>query len=87
VFAAALLTLVAASSAWAFQALPSGGQVNDDLASGIDKTRAVSGEDPANADVVGGSLTAGAARVPWVMFRQQTAGHDQVFVRSLSAGA
>jgi hypothetical protein len=87
VIVAAVLALLGASSAWAFQALPSTGQVNDDLAAGIDKARSVSGEDPANADLVGGSLTAGAIAVPWVIFRQSTAGHAQVFVRSFAGGA
>ena len=55
--------------------------------SGIDKTRSVSGEDPTNADVVGGALTAGGPAVPWAIFRQQTSGHDQAFVRAFAGGA
>ena len=42
----ALVAMAAGGSAAAFQALPTGGQVNDDLAAGIDKTISVSGEDP-----------------------------------------
>ncbi len=38
-----------------------GSQVNDDPGSGIDKARSVGGENPTNADVVGGALTAGGA--------------------------
>jgi hypothetical protein len=81
--------LATAGTAWAaFQGLPaSGSQVNDDPGSGIDKTRSVSGEDPTNADVVGGALTAGGPAVPWAIFRQQTASHDQAFVRAFAGGA
>jgi hypothetical protein len=87
---AALTVVVALASAgtvWAFQPLPPEAQVNDDLAAGIDKTKPVSGEDPTNADVVGGSLTAGKAAVPWAIFRQATSGADQIFVRSFAGGA
>ena len=83
----AIAVLVCAGAAWAFQALPPGGQVNDDSAAGIDKTFSVSGEDPTNADVVGGALTAGKVAVPWAIFRQQTAAHDQVFVSSFAGGS
>ncbi len=90
-FATALIVLVAAGSAWAaFAGLPGdGGQVNNDPAAGIAPTDGVSGIDPANADVVGGALTAGKPAVPWAIFRQQESGggHDQAFVRSFGAGA
>ena len=69
--AVATIVLACAGTAWAFQALPSGGQVNDDPAAGINKTVDVSGDDPTNADVVGGALTAGKVAVPWAVFRQQ----------------
>jgi hypothetical protein len=86
--AATVALLVTAGSAAAFQALAPGVQVNDDPATGIDKNVSVSGEDPANADVVGGALTAGRPAVPWAIFRQQEAsGHDQVFSRSFAGGA
>ena len=68
--ASVAVVLAAAGSAAAFQALPPGGQVNDDLASGINPNLSVSGEDPTNADVVGGALTAGGKAVPWAVFRQ-----------------
>jgi hypothetical protein len=73
----------------ALQALPPGAQVNDDAAAGINKALSVSGEDPTNADVVGGALTAGKPAVPWAIFRQQEAGgaKDQVFSRSFAKGA
>ena len=71
--AGAGIALVAAASAAAFQALPPGAPVNDDLAAGINKAFSVSGEDPTNADVVGGALTAGKPAVPWAIFRQQEA--------------
>ena len=86
---AVIVGLTTAGTAWAaFQGLPaSGSQVNDDPGSGIDKTRSVSGEDPTNADVIGGALAAGGPAVPWAIFRQQTSGHDQVFVRAFAGGA
>jgi hypothetical protein len=83
----AIIALVGAATAWAFQALPPGGQVNDDLAAGINKAISVSGENPTNADVVGGALTAGKPAVPWAIFRQQEEpSQDQVFVRSFAGG-
>jgi len=90
--AAILLTLAGAGSAWAaFQPLPSNGtQVNSDPAAGINPADPVKLEDPANSDVVGGALTAGAPAVPWATFRQTetSAGkHDQVFVRAFKQGA
>jgi hypothetical protein len=82
--------LVLAAAAWAaFQQLPTGGQVNNDPGSGINPALSVSGEDPANSDVVGGALTAGKKAVPWAVFRQLESGGapDQVFSRSFAAGA
>ena len=65
--------------------------MNDDLAAGINKTISVSGEDPTNADVVGGALSAGKPAVPWAVFRQQEGGappgRDQIFARSFAGGA
>ena len=86
VVASIFVVLAGAAVAVAFQALPPGKQVNDDPAAGIDKNKSVSGEDPRNADVVGGALTAGKPAVPWSIFRQLTSGHDQIFARSF-AGA
>src|SRR5713101_1138634 len=57
--ATSVVALAIVGSAAAFQALPPGGQVNDDLAAGIDKTISVNGDSPTNSDVVGGALTAG----------------------------
>ena len=90
--AGAGIALVAAASAAAFQPLPPGAPVNDDLAAGINKAFSVSGEDPTNADVVGGALTAGKPAVPWAIFRQQETKAappppDQIFSRSFAAGA
>jgi hypothetical protein len=84
-----VVALATAGSAAAFQALPPGGQVNDDVAAGINPAHGVSGEDPTNADVVGGALVAGKPAVPWAVFRQQEAAgqHDQVFSRSFAGGA
>ncbi len=84
--AGALVSLAAAGSAAAFQALAPGVQVNDDLAAGINPALNVNGDDPTNADLVGGALTAGKPGVPWAIFRQQTSGADQVFVRSFANG-
>jgi hypothetical protein len=85
---AAVAALVGASPAVAFAPLPPGGQVNDDLAAGINPGLSVAGEDPTNADVVGGALTAGKVAVPWAIFRQtEAAGNkDQVFSRSFAQG-
>ncbi len=62
--AATVVALATAGSAAAFQALPPGSQVNDDPAAGINKALSVSGEDPTNADVVGGALDRRQARGP-----------------------
>jgi hypothetical protein len=85
--AVTVAALAAAGSAAAFQALPPGGQVNSDVGAGINPALSVSGEDPSNADVVGGALVAGKPAVPWAIFRQLTSGHDQIFSRSFAGGA
>ena len=86
--AATVVALATAGSAAAFQALPPGSQVNDDVAAGINPAQGVSGEDPTNADVVGGALVAGKPAVPWSIFRQHEAsGPDQIFSRSFANGA
>jgi hypothetical protein len=88
--AATVVALATAGSAvGALQALPPGSQVNDDPAAGINPALSVSGEDPTNADVVGGALTAGKPEVPWAIFRQQegSGSADQVFSRSFANGA
>jgi hypothetical protein len=91
IVAAVVAALAAAASAAAFQALPPGGQVNDDRAAGIDPAKNVNGDDPTNADVVGGALVPGKPAVPWSVFRQQEDGtsqpHDQIFSRSFAGGA
>ena len=78
--AGTIAVLASAGSAYALQGLPPGGQVNNDPAAGIAPAQSVSGEDPTNADVVGGALTAGKVAVPWAVFRQTEAGgdHDQI---------
>ena len=81
--------LAAAGSAAAFQALPPGGQVNDDPAAGINPALSVSGEDPTNADVVGGALDrrqAGGA-VGGLPPDGDERAHDQIFCRSFAGGA
>src|SRR5947209_14173017 len=85
--AGTVAALATASSALALQGLPPGVQVNNDAAAGINPALDVSGEDPANADVVGGALTAGQVAVPWAIFRQKTGGADQIFSRSFAGGA
>src|SRR5690242_1317412 len=82
-----LALATAGSAAAALQALPPGAQVNDDPAAGINPAQSVSGEDPTNADVVGGALTVGGKAVPWAIFRQTENGaHDQIFSRSFANG-
>ena len=85
----ARVALATGGSAAAFQALPPGSQVNDDPAAGINSALSVSGEDPTDADLVGGALTAGKPAVPWAIFRQRepSGSADQVFVRSFANGA
>src|ERR1700749_1448782 len=87
--AGTVVVLATAGSALALQGLPTGQQVNNDPAAGINPAQSVSGEDPTNADVVGGALTAGKVAVPWAIFRQtEPAGnHDQIFSRSFAGGA
>jgi hypothetical protein len=88
-FVTALFVLALAGTAFAtLQGLPAdGSQVNNDAAAGINPGLSVSGEGPANSDVVGGSLAAGKVNAPWAILRQQTSGADQVFSRSFAAGA
>ncbi|MCW2982936.1 MAG: hypothetical protein JWR63_506 [Conexibacter sp.] len=73
--------LAAATAPAALTGLPPGGQVNDDVAAGIDP-----GRDAGASDVVGGSLAAAGVRVPWATFEQRTPGHQQVFVRAFKDG-
>jgi hypothetical protein len=84
-----ILAVMCAAAAWGLGGLPPSGRVNEDAAAGIDPTQSVGGEDPTNADVVGGALTAGKPAVPWAVFRQQEAsgGHDQIFSRSFAGGS
>jgi hypothetical protein len=87
--AGTVAALATAGSAFALQGLPPGVQVNSDAAAGINPALDVSGDDPANADVVGGALTAGKVAVPWSIFRQQetSPAKDQIFSRSFAGGA
>ncbi len=87
--AGTVAALATAGSAFALQGLPPGVQVNSDAAAGINPALDVSGEDPANADVVGGALTAGKPAVPWAVFRQTetSPAKDQIFSRSFAGGA
>jgi hypothetical protein len=76
VTAAAIATLGLSSAASAqLIGLP---QVNNDPANGIDPHQSAGVN-----DVVGGSLVAGAQRVPWATFEQKTGSSQQIFVRSL----
>jgi hypothetical protein len=87
--ASVIAALAAAGSASAFQALPPGDQVNNDPAAGINPALPVNLDDPANSDVVGGSLVATKPLVPWAIFRQTEASpnKDQIFSRSFANGA
>jgi hypothetical protein len=88
--AGTVAVLASAGSALALQGLPVGGQVNSDPTAGIDPTLSVGGDEPTNADVVGGALTAGKIAVPWAVFRQTEAApppaKDQIFSRSFAGG-
>src|SRR5438045_2653611 len=67
----------------AIQSLPAAGQVNNDPANSIDPHK-----DAGISDVAGGSLVAGAKRVPWATFEQVTgATSQQIFVRAFKNGA
>jgi hypothetical protein len=86
------VALAAAGSAAAFQQLPAGDQVNNDLAAGINPALGVDGGEPTNADVVGGSLDPTKKNVPWAVFRAHTSTNDsttkdQIFSRSFANGA
>ena len=75
-------TLAIAGTAGAVIALPSdGSQVNNDPANGIDPN-----QNAGVSDIVGGSLAAGGARVPWATFEQQTGGAQRIFVRAFKGG-
>jgi hypothetical protein len=83
-----LAALVFAAGAAAFGGLPPEGRVNNDPGAGILPTLSVGKEDPTNADVVGGALTAGKPAVPWAIFNQEEELlEDQIFVRSFAGGA
>src|SRR2546426_1456897 len=87
VVVAAVFVLAIATGAWAFQELPAKAPVNDDIGAGIDRTVSVAGENPTNADVVGGSLSSAKPAVPWAIFQQEeTFAADQIFVRSFAEG-
>jgi hypothetical protein len=87
--ASVVVALAAAGSAAAFQQLPPGDQVNNDVTAGINPALPVNIEDPANSDVAGGSLVATKPDVPWSIFRQtESSGFkDQIFSRSFAGGA
>src|SRR4029079_4633283 len=75
-------TLALAGAAGAVIGLPSdGSQVNDDPANGIDPA-----QNAGVSDVVGGSLAAGGARVPWSTFEQQAGSAQRIFVRAFKNG-
>jgi hypothetical protein len=80
VTAAAIATLGISTAAHAvpFISLP---QVNNDPANGIDPHQSAGVN-----DVVGGSLVAGAQRVPWATFEQKSGSSQQIFVRALKNG-
>jgi hypothetical protein len=73
---------LAGSAAAAVLGLPANGsQVNDDPAAGIDPN-----QNAGVSDIVGGSLLAGGARVPWGTFEQQAGGAQRIFVRAFKNG-
>src|SRR3954470_1046078 len=81
--AGAAATLLAAGSAAAVVGLPANqSQVNNDPAAGIDPA-----QNAGVSDIVGGSLAAGGARVPWATFEQAAPGGAQrIFVRAFKNG-
>jgi hypothetical protein len=81
--AGAVVALVAAGTAGAVIGLPAdGSQVNNDPANGIDPA-----QNAGVSDIVGGSLTAGGARVPWATFEQAAGnGAQRIFVRAFKGG-
>jgi hypothetical protein len=69
-------------SAAAVIGLPAdGSQVNNDPARGIDP-----GQNAGVSDIVGGSLAAGGARVPWATFEQKAGSAQRIFVRAFKSG-
>jgi hypothetical protein len=80
---AMIACLMSATGAYAFViGLPiNGSQVNNDPANGIDPQ-----QDAGVSDVVGGSLVAGAPRVPWATFEQKSGSSQQIFVRAFKNG-
>jgi hypothetical protein len=75
-------TLAMAGTAGAVIGLPSNGsQVNDDPVNGIDAN-----QNAGVSDIVGGSLAAGGARVPWATFEQQAGSAQRIFVRAFKNG-
>jgi hypothetical protein len=80
---ASLAILVAAASATAaVLGLPANGsQVNNDPANGIDP-----GQSAGLSDLVGGSLAAAGARVPWGTFEQKAGSAQHIFVRAFKNG-
>jgi hypothetical protein len=81
--AGAAATLLAAGSAAAVVGLPANqSQVNNDPAVGIDPN-----QNAGVSDIVGGSLAAGGARVPWATFEQaEPDGSQRIFVRAFKGG-
>jgi hypothetical protein len=74
--------LVAAGTAGAVIGLPADdSQVNNDPAAGIDPN-----QNAGVSDIVGGSLVAGAPRVPWATFEQQAGSAQRIFVRAFKNG-
>lgn len=75
-------TLALVGTAGAVIGLPSErSQVNNDPANGIDPN-----QNAGVSDVVGGSLAAGGARVPWATFEQRAGSAQRIFVRAFKNG-
>jgi len=66
--------------------LTPGVRVNDDPASGIESDGGLSPLFDSGSSAAGGSVVAGARRVPWTVFSQLSAGDDQIFVRAFRGG-
>src|SRR6188768_821350 len=77
-----IAAFAAAGTAGAVIGLPAdGSQVNNDPANGIDPN-----QNAGVSDIVGGSLAAGGARVPWSTFEQAAGGAQRIFVRAFKGG-
>jgi hypothetical protein len=77
----AILCLAAAAGADLLGLPADGSPVNSDSVNGIDPS-----QNAGESDVVGGSLAAGGARVPWATFEQKSGSARLIFARAFKNG-